>query len=418
MAAVATERTTRVVSNFLNKDGRHDTTVFEVINPAARRESITRKEMEETQTIVDREFHQDHYHISVQPITDIEVLPEEHVDRLTEVEHRHFGHANTDAVRKRLEADRSQFRDIRTTGETTHTTTTLPMITGEHVHHHIHEVIQPILQKEIIQPTIIHTMVPIHELHEEESKYHGITTLPARSVEEYRHQGGTLSGREERVDSFSGEPKTVLDGSLPAPSGSLLKSSSAGTSSRNATTGMEMRKAPASATPMATVETNGLSKTYATRHQGLASSANMAPTGTKQKVEHREDVAPRESGGMLNGDAKPSTHKPVGPAQMAANRASNAARNDERQAENVPGSWPASQNARNTTNTTGNAHRGYNGMERNNANVAQDLDRTDEATRFQSERQERVSRSSSGRGRRLSLSVFDRLKSRVNAVGA
>ncbi|KAH8808743.1 hypothetical protein F5884DRAFT_753261 [Xylogone sp. PMI_703] len=309
--AVATERTSTVVSNFLNKDGQHDTKVFEIVNPAARRESVHRKEMEEIQTIVDRELRQDHYHISVQPITNLEVLPEEHVDRLMEVEHRRLGNANTDVVRQRLEADRAQFKDIRTAGETTHTTTTLPMITGEHVHHHIHEVVQPILQKEIIQPTIIHTMVPVHELHQREAKYHGITTLPPKTMEEYLSQGGSLTGRAERVDSFTGEPKSVLDSS-PTSSGSLLRGPMSSTSPS------EITNTQTTVTPIATTK---------------------ASMGTKRTTEHREDAGAKRSGMLLDAD-KSSTQRSTGTAQTAANQATNAARNEEMNSTHIPGTWP------------------------------------------------------------------------------
>jgi len=84
-----------------------------------------------------------------------------------------------------------------------------PAVSGEHVHHHVHEVIQPIIQKETVQPTVIHTTIPIHEVHQNEPKHHTATQLPALTMEEFKRQGGYLSGREEHTDSFEGEPKAV-----------------------------------------------------------------------------------------------------------------------------------------------------------------------------------------------------------------
>lgn len=72
----------------------------------------------------------------------------------------------------------------------------------------VHETIQPVLQKEVIQPTVVHTTVPIHEVHHE-SQHHTASALPAVSLSEYQRQGGTLSGRDERIDGFEGEPKAV-----------------------------------------------------------------------------------------------------------------------------------------------------------------------------------------------------------------
>lgn len=71
------------------------------------------------------------------------------------------------------------------------------------------QTIQPIIQKETIQPQVIHTTVPIHEIHHNEAKHHAASALPAVSLEEFKRQGGTLSGREERFDGFEGEPRAI-----------------------------------------------------------------------------------------------------------------------------------------------------------------------------------------------------------------
>jgi hypothetical protein len=73
----------------------------------------------------------------------------------------------------------------------------------------VHETIQPILQKEVIQPSVVHTTVPIHEVHHEAPVIHSASALPAVSLSEFQRQGGTLSGRGERVDGFEGEPKAI-----------------------------------------------------------------------------------------------------------------------------------------------------------------------------------------------------------------
>ena len=82
------------------------------------------------------------------------------------------------------------------------------------------QTIQPVVQKETIQPSVVHTTVPIHEVHHNEAKHHTSSALPAVSMADFKHQGGTLSGREERYDGFEGEPKAV---------GSALGSGSTGT---------------------------------------------------------------------------------------------------------------------------------------------------------------------------------------------
>ncbi|CZT11695.1 uncharacterized protein RAG0_15777 [Rhynchosporium agropyri] len=197
------EKAKAAVGSFLNKDGKHDTTVHETVNPAVVNEHVTKTHHENVTTAIDREVHQDHYHTSVQPIKDREVLPEKHSHQVAGVETREVKHGNDDHVKQRLAAEAAQFKNTREVGATQHTSTAAPTIAGEHVHHHVHETIQPVIQKETIQPSVVHTTVP------NEAKHHTASTLPPVTMSEFKHQGGHLSGREERTDAFAGEPRAV-----------------------------------------------------------------------------------------------------------------------------------------------------------------------------------------------------------------
>lgn len=203
------DRAKAAVSEFLHKDGKHDTTVHERVNPAVVNENVTKTKHEEAQTAIDREVHQDHHHTSVQPVLDREVLPEEHSHRMAGVEHRNIKHGNDDSIKERLAAEQAQFKNTRTVGETQHTASAGAAVAGEHVHHHVHETIQPVVQKETVQPSVVHTTIPIHEVHQNEAKHHAATSLPPVSMDEFRTKGGSLEGREERSDAFAGEPRSV-----------------------------------------------------------------------------------------------------------------------------------------------------------------------------------------------------------------
>jgi len=197
------------VSGFLSKDGKHNTTVHETVNPAVQNERVNKTHHENVQTAIDREVHQDHHHTSVQPIQHKEVLPEQHSHNLGAVEHKTINHGNDDHVRQRLEAEKAQFKNTREVGETQHTRGDAGIVSGEHVHHHVHETIQPIIQKETIQPSVVHTTIPVHEVHQNEAKHHNATQLPAVTMDDFKRQGGHLGGREERTDAFDGQPKAV-----------------------------------------------------------------------------------------------------------------------------------------------------------------------------------------------------------------
>jgi len=203
------EKAKAAVSEFLHKSGHNDTTVHEHVAPAVTNENVTRTHHNETTTAVDREIHQDHHHTTVQPVTNREVLPEKHSHHMAGVEHREHHHGNSEAVKARLEQEAAQFKNTRTEGETRETQSTAPVVGGEHIHHHVHETIQPVIQKELVQPSVVHTTVPIHEVHHNEAKHHSTTALPAVSMAEFKQGGGVINGREERRDRFDGEPKGI-----------------------------------------------------------------------------------------------------------------------------------------------------------------------------------------------------------------
>ncbi|KAL8755782.1 MAG: hypothetical protein Q9184_004691 [Pyrenodesmia sp. 2 TL-2023] len=197
------------VSDFMSKAGHHDTTVHERVAPAVTQETVVKHRHEEAQTAIDREVHQDHFHTSVQPVKDREVLPERHEHNILPVETREHHHGDSEAVKARLEQERAQFQNQRIQGGTQESHSVAPVIAGEHVHHHVHETIQPVVQKETIQPSVVHTTVPIHEVHHNEAKHHAASALPAVSMADFKKQGGSLAGREERYDGFEGEPRAV-----------------------------------------------------------------------------------------------------------------------------------------------------------------------------------------------------------------
>lgn len=62
---------------------------------------------------------------------------------------------------------------------------------------------------EVLQPSVVHTTVPVHEVHHNAAQHHTTSALPAMSLDEFKTQGGTLTGRGERKDNFTGEPRSV-----------------------------------------------------------------------------------------------------------------------------------------------------------------------------------------------------------------
>jgi len=197
------------VSSFMGKAGHHDTTVHERVAPAVEQETVTPTKHENIQTAIDKEVHQDHYHTSVQPVHDKQVLPEKHTHNLAAVEHRHHEHGNEHDVTQRLQQEAAPFKNTSPRHTATETQAVAPTIAGEHIHHHVHETIQPVVHKQTIEPHVVHTTVPIHEVHHNAAQHHSASALPAVSMADFKKQGGSLTGREERYDGFEGEPRSI-----------------------------------------------------------------------------------------------------------------------------------------------------------------------------------------------------------------
>jgi hypothetical protein len=222
------DKAKRAVGDFVSKSGHHDTTTHETVAPTVQKEVIKPTQHEEISTAIDKEVHQDHYHRVEQPIYDKEILPEKHKTNLGKVVNREFDNRDKASTERALRAEQAQMRDERVINDTTRTKSHAPVVQGEHVHHHVHETVQPVLHKETIQPEVVHTTVPIHEVHHNEARIHGTSTLPPVSMEQYKKQGGALGGATQRTDAFEGCPKGVSDTSTTSRTG--VSSSSAGVS--------------------------------------------------------------------------------------------------------------------------------------------------------------------------------------------
>jgi len=201
------EKARAAVSNFTARKG-HTTDVTESVAPAVVDEHVKPTRHEELIEAVDREVHQDHYHTTIQPVQHQEVLPEKHHHSVKEIINKEFHHGNEEETRRRLEAEAAQFRNTSTTHETRHTTAAAPRVEAEHVHHHVHETVQPIIHKETITPEVVHTVIPIHEEHHAAAQHHGVSTLPMKTLESFTSGGGILKGgKTSSHEAYEGAPR-------------------------------------------------------------------------------------------------------------------------------------------------------------------------------------------------------------------
>jgi hypothetical protein len=73
----------------------------------------------------------------------------------------------------------------------------------------VHETIQPIIEKETIAPSVVHTTVPIHETHHSAPEHHGASILPTKSMAEFKHGGQSVAGSKGIIneDKYDGCPR-------------------------------------------------------------------------------------------------------------------------------------------------------------------------------------------------------------------
>lgn len=121
------------------KSGHNTTDVTEEVAPAVVNEHVLKTKEEQVQELHDKEIHQDHFHRTVQPVKDREVLPEQHSHNVVGVEHREHRHGDASTIKAKLEQEAAQFKNTRTE-DVRETSSVAPVVAGEHVHHHVHEV--------------------------------------------------------------------------------------------------------------------------------------------------------------------------------------------------------------------------------------------------------------------------------------
>ncbi|KAI5781519.1 hypothetical protein EDC01DRAFT_241390 [Geopyxis carbonaria] len=202
----------KFIDEIRHRDQQHNTEVRETFNPAVTKETIRPVERDEQTVAIDRELHQDHYQTRIQPVEDHVRVEEKHTHNVLPVERREVKHGKDHEIKRKLEQEAAQFKSTTQVLPTEHATVSSGTVAGEHVHHHVHENVQPVIEREVIQPTVIHTTIPIHERIEHEPTFHPATVQPKMTMEDFRKAGGSLEGKPEIRDVFEGEPQVRENG--------------------------------------------------------------------------------------------------------------------------------------------------------------------------------------------------------------
>ena len=189
-------------------NGQHTTTLHETTAPAVIQQTHFKARHEVITDAVDREVHQVHYHTSVQPVHDVQELTQEHIHRVTDVQHSEVDHGDDEADRLRLLRDADNYKNSYKTADPKYFRTENPKVIGEHVHHHVYEIVRPVINREVRQLRVVHTTRPSREIIREQARHHNIKTLPALSITDFQRLSGDVLNQGDKEWTISGAPTT------------------------------------------------------------------------------------------------------------------------------------------------------------------------------------------------------------------
>jgi len=264
------------VEGFLHNK-KHTVDIDQETKPAVVHERVAQRQHEDITEVRDKEIHQHHHQVHVQPIQDRVVVPEQHHHNVIPVEHREHHHGKDREVEAALASHTSKFRDEREVLPV-QTTQAANVVVGEHVHHHIHDVIQPVVERETIQPHVVHTTVPIHEKIEHEPIIHKGNVLPAMTMDEFSRAGHSLTGHRKAPEhiEYEGEPLKI-DGKSHVGFGAGLGAAATGAAA-------------------------GGAYTHSGRTRSGSSSSSSSSDGENSKIPRSERTSrkTKKSGGLLD----------------------------------------------------------------------------------------------------------------------
>jgi hypothetical protein len=227
------------VKNFLSSSHKGDSTeVCSETAPAVVQEHIKPVEKVEVTEAVDRERHIHHHQHRVQPVEAHEVKATEHKHNILPEVTREHKEDMLPEHREKLEAMRTQQQNVQQVGSVERTEAHQGAVANESVIHHVHETIQPVVQKETIAPTTVHTTVPIHEKIHEAPIVHEATTLPTVTLDEFKTKiGGAHSHKDgnHHHQFYQGEPR--IGGGQTTTTGAATTTHQHGVTDSSRTTG-------------------------------------------------------------------------------------------------------------------------------------------------------------------------------------
>ncbi|ORY83890.1 hypothetical protein BCR37DRAFT_332249, partial [Protomyces lactucae-debilis] len=188
------------------------TQTHETVAPAVTQERVAKHVTEEVNVVEDREHHVHHHQQRIQPVADRVEEETRHKHNVLPVETRERTQEMTDGAKRALAEQQNAYKNTSETLPTQYNKVQGAAVGQDVTHHHVHETVQPVIQREVLQKEHIHTTVPIHEVIHEKPVVHEATIEPTISMAEFSKKGGLKAGESVARETRSGAPQT-LEGS-------------------------------------------------------------------------------------------------------------------------------------------------------------------------------------------------------------
>jgi len=187
------------------------TTVESTVAPEVTHEHVRPQEQEihNKEVFQDRDIH--HHQHRVQPVVDSVVDKTKHVDNVLDTEHVHRNYDLGKEGQQKLNTMHDGFQDEQTMGDVERSRVEGKTNVGGRTTHHIHETIQPVVERERVQPTTIHTTERVHEHITDRPVIHEQSVEQPISIDQFNKNMTSTHGnsRTTRGEFPEQQPQTI-----------------------------------------------------------------------------------------------------------------------------------------------------------------------------------------------------------------
>ena len=182
----------------IKKYGTPTNTTENIVNAPAIETTEQHRYTKNLQEVIVREDHDVQIRHIVQPITDEVVRPHQNHHRHRPAQFREVMHAYADEDVRQTEVNEQQMTEIgqhTVLDDVVEEVSAEPVVSDRQISHTV-EVVQPVIQRRVLIPHVIHETIPVFEKHVRYSKVGGVHTLPPITFSEWMEHKANNSTTE------------------------------------------------------------------------------------------------------------------------------------------------------------------------------------------------------------------------------